>query len=89
MKKINWSKIKTRHRYRVECFHMAYLECNPKEIIACVPYGVLETTAASKEQAINNVRFRLENQSQYSIEQHRDEIWYYEYRVTDLGIVGT
>ena len=88
MRQINFEKVKAKRRYHVQCYHMAYLEGQPDRIIAKMPYGCAETTAISTAQAINNVRYRLENESQYSVEQHRDEVWYYDYEVTDLGPVA-
>lgn len=77
--------MRERKRYLVKCFKRAHLEWEPTRLIADIPYGCAETTAASAKQAINNVRFRLlGNMSQYWTEQVRDEVWYFDFEVTEI-----
>lgn len=87
MRKVDFDKVKVRRRYEVRCFHRAYLEDSPDSLIAEIPYGAAETVATSERKAINNVRYRLENQSQYAMDEHNGEIWYYDYQIRDLGAV--
>jgi len=79
--------MRERKRYLVRCFKQAHMEGDPpSKLIASIPYGSAETVAVSARQAINNVRYRLlGGVSQYWTEQVRDEVWYFDFEVTELA----